>query len=209
MTTSLHEHWNQKYASSTTTQLGWYEEHPTPSLDYIERCGFSKKATILDVGSGATTLISKLIERGYENIFAADISSVALEKAKNLLNEEERSCVQWVVDDVANSNKIQKLENIALWHDRAVFHFLTEAEDRQAYFSLLKKVVMRGGYVIIATFALYGATHCSGLPVQRYSVDSLTNFLGEGFKLVEAMDHTYEMPSGDTRPFIYTRFQKV
>ncbi len=209
MTPSLQEHWNQKYVSSPTTSLGWYEENPVPSLQFIEKCGVPKDSLIIDVGSGTSTLIANLVELGYQNIFAADISSVALEKAKSLLNKEQRSHTQWIVDDVANSIEIQKLEDIALWHDRAVFHFLTEAEDQKAYLSLLKKVVMRGGYVIIATFALDGASHCSGLPVQRYSVDSLASFLGDEFKLIEGMNYTYQMPSGDTRPYIYTRFQKV
>ena len=209
MKKSLQEDWNQKYASSLQTKLGWYEEDPAPSLAYIERCGLPKDAPILDVGSGKTTLISKLIDGGYQNIFAADISNIALEKARSLLSEEQQPHVRWIVDDIAHSTEIQNLEGIALWHDRAVFHFLTKDENRQAYLSLLQKVVKHGGHVIMATFALTGATHCSGFPVQGYSVDTLTKFMGEGFKLIEAMDYIYQMPSGDSRPYIYTHFERV
>ncbi|MDO8972175.1 MAG: hypothetical protein Q7U74_15885, partial [Saprospiraceae bacterium] len=108
-----------------------------------------------------------------------------------------------------NPSSILQLENVAVWHDRAVFHFLIEEQHRQTYHSLLQKKVMPGGFVIMATFATGGANKCSGLPVQRYSVESLSEFMGDEFRLVESLDYTYQMPSGDLRPYVYTRFQKI
>jgi SAM-dependent methyltransferase len=205
----LKNHWNKKYTDTPITQLGWYEPKSIHSIQLIENCGVSAHSPIADIGSGASTLIANLLEIGYQNIFAIDISDVALEKAKTLLTTEQSSKVHWMVDDITKPSSILHLENIAVWHDRAVFHFLTDERDRQIYRSLMQKTVMAGGFIVIAAFALEGAMHCSGLPVQRYSAGSLCEFFGDGFKLIESLDHTYHMPSGDARPYVYARFQKL
>lgn len=209
MTSILKEHWNKKYSDEPASQLGWYESRSFPSIQLIGNCELPKHSSILDVGSGVSTLISNLLELGYHNLYAVDISDVALEKAKTLLHKVQATQVHWVVDDITKPSALLKIEDIAVWHDRAVFHFLTEEQHRQTYHSLLQKIVMPGGFVIMATFAIGGATKCSGLPVQRYSVESLCEFLGDGFRLVESLDYTYQMPSGDLRPYVYTRFQKI
>jgi len=209
MTTLLKDHWNKKYTDTPITQLGWYESKSIPSVQLIEDCAVPKHSPIVDVGSGTSTLVANLLELGYQNLFAIDISDVALEKAKTLLNKEQATQVHWMVDDITNPSSVLQLQNIAVWHDRAVFHFLTEEQNRQTYRSLVQKVVMPGGFIVIATFALEGAIHCSGLPVQRYSVDGLCEFFGDEFKLVESLDFTYKMPSGDVRPYVYARFQKI
>jgi EEF1A lysine methyltransferase 2 len=209
MTSPLKEHWNGKYANTPITQLGWYELKSTPSIQLIENCAVSKSSAIIDVGSGTSTLIASLLGLGYQNLYAVDISDVALEKAKTFLNKEQATQVKWLVDDITNPSDLLHLQNIAVWHDRAVFHFLTEEQHRQTYHSLLQKIVMPGGFVIMAAFAMNGATKCSGLPVQRYSAESLSDFLGKEFTLIESLDYTYQMPSGDLRPYVYARFQKV
>ena len=206
---TLRDHWNKKYTNTPITQLGWYESKSQPSLRLIENCAVSKAAVIVDVGSGASGLIANLLELGYQNLYAVDISDVALEKAKALLDPEQAARVHWVVDDITNPSDVLQIQNVKVWHDRAVFHFLTEEQHRQIYHSLLQKLLMPGGFVIMAAFAPSGATMCSGLPVQRYSAEGLSAFLGSGFKLMESLDHTYQMPSGDLRPYVYTRFQKI
>src|SRR3972149_4272244 len=132
MTPSLREHWNKKYTDSPITQLSWYESKPIQSIQLIENCGVPKSSTIIDVGSGTSTLIAN------------------------------------------PSDNILQLQNVAVWHDRAVFHFLSEVQHRQTYHSLLQKTVMPNGFVIMATFAMNGATKFSGLSVQRYSAESLS-----------------------------------
>lgn len=209
MTSSLKEHWNKKYMDDPITQLGWYESKSFPSIQLIEQCAVPKDYPIVDIGSGTSVLISNLLELGYNNLYAMDISDVALEKAKALLNKEQVDQVHWLVDDITNPITVLQLENVAVWHDRAVFHFLTEEQHRHTYHSLMQKVVMPGGFIIMATFALGGAAKCSGLPVQRYSVESLCEFFGDGFRLIESLDYTYRMPSGDMRPYVYARFQKM
>ncbi|MCJ7724658.1 MAG: class I SAM-dependent methyltransferase, partial [Anaerolineales bacterium] len=197
------------YTNNPITQLGWYEAQSFPSVQLIERCAVPKHYPIVDIGSGTSTLISDLLELGYQNLYPIDISDVALEKAKALLDKERAAQVHWIVDDITNPSTVLQLQNAAVWHDRAVFHFLTEEQDRQTYHSLLQKIVMPGGFVIMATFALDGATKCSGLPVQRYSAESLSEFFGYGFRLIESSNYTYQMPSGELRPYVYTRFQKT
>jgi SAM-dependent methyltransferase len=208
MAKSLKDHWDKKYADTPITQLGWFETKSIPSVQLIENCGVSKDAPIADIGSGTSTLIANLLDLGYQNIFAIDISSVALEKAKVLLPPEQAIQVHWVLDDITHPASMLQLPKIAVWHDRAVFHFLTGEQDRQTYRSLVEQILMPGGFVVIATFAVEGAAYCSGLPVRRYNVDRLREFFSEGYKLVESLDYMYKMPSGDIRPYVYARFQK-
>ena len=209
MSLPLKEHWDKKYSDTPITQLGWYEERSQPSVALIENCALPKQSAIMDVGSGASILIANLLDLGYRNLYGVDISSVVLEKSKARLGRERAALVHWMVEDITSPSALLQNQKAAIWHDRAVFHFLTEEQDRRAYHSLLQKIVLLGGFVILAAFAMDGATMCSGLPVQRYSAESLTDFLGSGFKLIQSLDYTYHTPSGDLRPYVYARFQKV
>jgi EEF1A lysine methyltransferase 2 len=209
MKSSLNEHWDKIYFSNSITRLGWYEAEPSPSIQLIEKCAISKHDLLIDVGSGTSTLIPRLLELGYQNLVAIDISEVALEKARSLLEKEQAAKVQWMVEDMTNPRAAQHLQNVAIWHDRAMFHFLTEESQRQMYFSVLQKVLKPGGFVIMAAFAMNGAEKCSGLPVQRYNAESLGEFFGEGFRLFDRFDVAYRMPCGDLRPYVYARFQKI
>lgn len=204
----MKDHWDSIYSSKPVTQLGWYEPQPTPSLQLIERCGMDKHEAVLDIGSGASTLINALLEHGYENIYALDISEIALQKAKAELGAEKADRVQWMVEDITQPSKAFNILGIALWHDRAVFHFFTDDQQRQNYLDTLLKVLRPGGYVILAAFAIGGASKCSGLDVRNYDVESLVQFLGPDFQLIESRQHTYQMPSGDLRPYVYTLFQR-
>jgi SAM-dependent methyltransferase len=208
VTETLKEHWDFVYSSKPIAKLGWYEPQPTPSLELIRRCVLGFHDPILDVGSGASTLIPALLEEGYENITALDISSVALQKAQAELGAEKAARVRWLVEDVTQPSGSFDLSNIVLWHDRAVFHFLTTEHQRRNYLATLAKVLRLGGYVILAAFEIGGASKCSGLDVQNYDVESLVQFLGSEFSLMESRSHTYRMPSGDLRPYVYALFQR-
>ena len=202
------EHWDDVYGLREVTQLGWYEETPEKSLELIDKCSIGKDERILDVGAGASTLIDNLVERGFQDIIAVDISQEALKKSKERLGKKASS-VGFIVDDLTRPKHLNKLRPIGLWHDRAVLHFLTEDKGRRAYLSALRHVVRAGGYVIIAAFSLEGAPKCSGLDVRRYDVNMIQEFLGNDFRLMEHFDHLYHMPSGDTRPYIYALFQRI
>jgi len=163
----MKEHWNAVYDSRETTQTGWYEETPEQCIDLIEKCNIDTNETILDVGVGASTLIDNLILLGYKSIVAVDISEIALKKLKERLGENASS-VTLIEDDLTNPEHLQKLEDVAIWHNRVVLHFLTQESDRDKYLATLQQAVKKGGYVIMAAFSLDDASKCSGLDVRRY-----------------------------------------
>ncbi len=203
----LKSHWNDAYSKSETKKLGWYETFPEPSLQLIKKCNFNKEASLLNVGVGATTLIDELINIGYKNIIANDLSLTALEIIKNRVGDNKNK-VKWIVDDLTKSKILINNEPVDLWHDRAVLHFFNEETEQDAYFKLLNKLVKPEGFVIIAAFNLNGATKCSGLPVYRYDEKMLIEKMGNSFELIESFDFTYQMPSGDLREYIYTLFKR-
>lgn len=207
LSNNLKLHWDNAYDKSVVDKLGWYEAIPEPSLQLINQCNFRKNATLLNVGAGATTLVDELLKLGYKNIIVNDISPIALNKLKARL-ADERNSIKWIIDDLTQPTKLSQIGPIDLWHDRAVLHFFVNEQDQNNYFNLLKKLVRSKGFVIIATFNLNGATKCSGLPVHRYDENILQEKLGNDFKLKKAFDYNYQMPSGDTRAYVYTLFMR-
>jgi SAM-dependent methyltransferase len=203
------EHWNKVYSTNVINNLGWYEETPKPSLDLIAKCWLAKEAAILDVGSGATTLIDNLIHLGYKNILALDISEIALEKLKGRLSKENSEFVQFIADDITEPQRIDLLLKADLWHDRTVLHFLTDKKRQTGYLLTLKRIVKKGGHVIIAVFSPEGAKKCSGLNVKNYDHQMISDFLGNDFELMEYFNHLYINPSGDKRPYVYTLFKRI
>lgn len=202
------KHWNAAYQKSPVTNLGWYEENPAPSIELIEACSLPKEALIFNAGAGASTLISELLTKGYENLVVNDISSVALTELKNNLLVPKSALIKFIVDDLTNPAELLKLKNIDLWHDRAVLHFFTEEKDQKTYFDLLKSVLKPKGFVILAEFNLEGAKKCSGLDVFNYNEEMLQERLGNDFELLKSFNYTYTQPSGNTREYVYTLFQK-
>jgi len=204
----LQNYWDTIYSVVDYQKNGWYEEVPQKSLDLIQKLNLDKNANILNIGAGTTTLVDYLLEQGFKNISATDISSTALDLLKERLKNDANK-IDWITDDLTNPTLLQDIEPVDLWIDRAVFHFFTEVKDQETYLELLAQKVKKGGYVILATFNLKGASKCSGLPVRRYSELMLKSKLESNFELVESFEYIYTMPSGDTRPYIYTLFKKV
>ncbi len=206
-TINYKNHWDKAYIKSPTEKLGWYEEKSTPTLELITKTQLSKDATILNVGSGSSTLIDDLLAKGYTNIIANDISSEALISLEERLGVDKDK-VQYIEDDLIQPTELQKLK-VDLWNDRAVLHFFTEELQRKAYFDLLKKTVKVDGFVIIATFAIDGAKKCCGLNIHQYNTEMLVSYLGESFELVESFHYTFTNPNKDPRPYIYTLFKRT
>ena len=204
----MQAHWEAIYAAKAAPQLGWYEARPEPSLALIARCGLAPEAPILDVGAGASTLVDCLLEQGYTRITALDLSLAALEQAQARLGTERAAQVRWVVGDILGAETLPEMEPVALWHDRALLHFLTDEARQSAYLAALRGVLRPGGYVVIAAFAVGGATMCSGLPLVNYTLQGLAERLGEEFELLESLEYVYTMPSGDTRPYVYGLFRR-
>ncbi|MCF6364811.1 MAG: class I SAM-dependent methyltransferase [Bacteroidales bacterium] len=201
----LRHHWNKKYTKTPDEQLGWYETDLSKTIELIEKTNLNKDSNILIIGAGTTTLIDELLKKNYTNITATDISEVALQKLKDRINTDK---VKFIIDDLTKPKEINKIQKVDLWIDRAVLHFFTEKKDRETYFNLLKRNIKSNGFALIAQFNTDGAETCSGLPVFRYNKEMLVIELGKEFDLTESFNHTYIMPSGNERPYIYTLFKK-
>ncbi len=197
-------HWQQVYESRPSDQLSWFQTAPTLSLSLIRSSGIPLSGRIIDVGGGSSNLIDHLFTTGYRSLTVLDISENALAQSKQRLGPAA-SQINWIVADILAWNPEQHFD---LWHDRAVFHFLTQPEDRQLYVTALKAALPPEGTAIIATFALDGPERCSGLPVRRYSPQTLAAELGNEFTLIETATEDHPTPSGAIQHFVYCRFQR-
>lgn len=202
---SSKEHWDNVYTNKPHEKLGWYEKDLSPSIELLNLADLKPSSRILNVGAGSTVLIDYLLEQGYENLIATDISEVSLQKLESRAGSKH---VEYIVDDLTHPNKLNHIAAVDLWIDRAVLHFFTDEKDQKTYFDLLKKLISPKGFVIIAEFNLEGALKCSGLDVCRYDTQMIAQGLGSEFELIKNFDYTYTMPSGDTREYIYTLFQR-
>jgi len=197
---SLKTHWEHIYQAKAPTQVSWYQEHSLQSLKFIAQTGIAKTGHIIDVGGGPSALIGDLLKEGYQHITVLDISAAALEAARQRLGSRANE-VTWLEADVLQTKL--PYQEYDLWHDRAVFHFLTEFEDRRLYVNAVKEVVKPGGHVIVATFASDGPERCSGLPVVRYEPESLHNEFGAGFTLLDSTHEIHQTPFGTDQRFVY------
>lgn len=198
-------HWQTVYGTKAPTVVSWYQPHLELSLKLIVGTGVSSQAGIIDIGGGASTLVDDLLMRGFKNITVLDISSIALGTSQARLGESAQT-VTWLEADVLDTPLPKHTYDV--WHDRAVFHFLTDSRDRRQYVAALEHAVKPMGHVIMATFGLDGPTKCSGLDVVRYNPDDLRAELDDQFMLVESYSETHRTPAGTTQQFIYCHFRK-
>jgi SAM-dependent methyltransferase len=199
------EHWQRIYTERAPHQVSWYQARPEKSLELIRASGASANAGVIDVGGGASTLVDQLLQQGFKHLTVLDISAEALRKDKERLGVKA-SAVTWVNADITTAPLPPAA--YGLWHDRAVFHFLTDPEDRKRYKQVLEKSLQPGGHVIMATFALDGPPQCSGLEVARYSPPTLATEFGPTFRLLESAEQTHQTPFHTSQKFIYARFQR-
>ena len=193
-------HWEQVYTSNPATEVSWFQEHSALSLRLIQGTGVGKAGRIIDVGGGASTLVDDLLALGFGNVTVLDISAIALRMAQERLGPHA-SQVVWMEADITTVRLPRHSYDI--WHDRAVFHFLTRAEDRMRYVEAVRLAVRPGGYVIVATFAPDGPSQCSGLDTVRYSPDTLHDEFGAAFELVESTREVHVTPFSTEQRFIY------
>lgn len=197
---SIRDHWERVYHDKAPTELSWYQRHSERSLQLIEQTGIARSASIIDVGGGASTLVDDLLARGFSDVAILDLSAEALTRARQRLGAGAER-VKWLVADVLTTDL--PANSVDLWHDRAVFHFLTDPDHRAEYIAQVRRVVRPGGHVIVATFAEDGPTQCSGLPVQRYSATELHGTFGDDFQLERSERETHETPGGAEQRFVY------
>ncbi len=197
-------HWEQIYRTRSDREVSWFQPDPRLSLELIAAAGISPEQPIIDVGGGASRLVDALLAAGYEDVSVLDVAGEALRSSQRRLGPLQ-AWVGWFEQDVT---RFAPPRRFAIWHDRAVFHFLTDPADRLAYRRLLERAVLPGGQVIIAAFALDGPERCSGLEVVRYSPDTLAAELGRDFQLLEHRTESHTTPAGKIQKFSYCRFVK-
>jgi len=198
-------HWEHIYETKAPTQVSWYQEHAQYSLQFIQNTNVPKTGHIIDIGGGASTLADDLLAAGFQNVSVLDVSEHALQLARQRVGSRAGE-VNWIEADITQAELPEQAYDV--WHDRAVFHFLTRAEDRQKYVEAVRHSVKQGGHVIVATFAPDGPDKCSGLEVVRYSPTSLHDEFGAGFELKDSTKETHHTPFGTEQKFIYCYCRK-
>jgi len=199
------EHWEHVYSTKSVDAVSWYQAHAELSVQLIKDSGLATTAAIIDIGGGASMLVDDLLERDYGNLTVLDLSASALAAAGNRLGERAGR-VHWKLADITRDELLGDAYD--LWHDRAVFHFLTAPEDRQAYLRSVLRSLKPGGHVMISTFAEDGPGQCSGLPVMRYSADGLHREFGGSFTLVRHGRELHHTPFATIQPFTWCHFRK-
>jgi len=193
-------HWEQIYKQKAPDQVSWYRPHLETSLAFIEQAAPGRSPSIIDVGAGESTLVDDLLARGYTNVTVLDISQIAIDANRKRLGDAAEH-VRWVVADITRVELEPATYDV--WHDRAVFHFLTLASDRAAYVRQVASAVKRGGHVIVSAFGPEGPTKCSGLEVVRYDAESMHGEFGPRFRLVGSSKELHTTPFGTTQQFLY------
>lgn len=201
--TERSSHWNTVYTTKAEDSVSWFQPVPQISLDLIGRAGATAASAIIDIGGGASALVDHLLDAGHRDVSVLDIADSALAKTRARLGPERAGQVHWLVADIAAWKPARVYD---IWHDRAVFHFLTDPADRAAYLAALRAGTKAGSQVIIGTFAADGPERCSGLPVQRYAPADLAATLGADFTVVEALPHDHRTPGGSIQKFQFSRF---
>jgi len=200
------ERWERVYTSKPTDAVSWFQKHPEKSLALIRHTGVAHAASIIDVGGGASTLVDDLLDDGYSSITVLDLSAAALAAAQRRLGSRARA-VHWLEADITSVSLPAAAYNV--WHDRAVFHFLTSSQQRSAYVQAVVRAVKPGGHVIVATFAEDGPTQCSGLPVMRYRPEQLHAEFGQPFQLLKHIKEEHHTPFGTIQNFVYCYCRKA
>ena len=196
-TPGLGAHWDATYLRRGAS-VSWFQSEPAVSLDLIAETGISPEAAVIDIGGGASSLVDRLVYRGFKDVSVLDISSVAIDEARRRLPPD--APVAWVVQDVLSW---QPPRLYGLWHDRAVFHFLVSPSEQARYRRILASALAPGGFVVIGTFAADGPESCSGLPVARYTEQDLAAVLGDGFTPVAFRREVHRTPVGGIQPFAW------
>ena len=204
MTTKAH--WDKVYSSKPAQAVSWFAPHLETSLKLIHTASTNKEAAIIDIGGGESTLVDDLFSEGYRNLSVLDISQKAIDVTKGRMGQNANR-IQWYCADITQACLPEAYFDI--WHDRAVFHFLTKQSYRDQYIERVKRSVKHGGYVIMATFGPEGPTQCSDLDIVRYDSKSLHNQFGDAFQLLESSTEIHQTPMGTTQQFLYCFYRML
>lgn len=197
-------HWENIYQTKDLKQVSWYQPKPKTSLALISEFNLNKDAAIIDIGGGDSFLADYLLKFGCSNLTVLDISEKALEKAKARLGDDAKK-IEWIVSDITKFSPSKKYD---LWHDRAAFHFLTEADEIEEYVNLVSKTLKSNGKLIIGAFSENGPTKCSGIEIKQYSYENLIQLFSEHFEKLDCKYVDHETPSGSIQNFTFCTFRK-
>jgi 2-polyprenyl-3-methyl-5-hydroxy-6-metoxy-1,4-benzoquinol methylase len=202
---SKRSHWQQVYQTKSATDVSWFQAVPQQSLDFIKSFNLDKTAAIIDIGGGDSLLADELLKLGYTNITVLDISAAAIKKAKARLGATAKN-VKWIVSDILDFAASEKYD---CWHDRATFHFLTNAADTEQYVQIANSAVSENGKIVVATFSTEGPLKCSGLPVKQYNESLLSQTLQRWFKKIRCITTDHLTPFNTLQNFIFCSFKKT
>ena len=202
---AIKRHWEEIYRTKdTTTDVSWYQANAATSTELVVSTGKDKNSPIIDIGGGDSRFVDKILELGFKKIFMLDISSLAIEKAKKRLRGKTKS-VYWIEADVLEFDTRIRFD---IWHDRAMFHFLTKKKDIACYVKIAGKLVKPGGALLLATFSLRGPKRCSGLGIRRHSKSSLKESFGENFSYIKSFEEVHVTPFNTRQIFLFSVFQR-
>lgn len=198
-------HWNDRYRTTAVEKLGWFRTHLERSLQWIGQLGLADDAPIIDIGAGASTLVDDLLELGFTELHALDVSAEALAITRKRLGDKAQD-IEWRVADVTSAELPEA--SFDLWHDRAVFHFLTNEGDRDLYRQTLRHTLRPSGYLLIGVFSPDAPPKCSGLPVQRYTLEQLEAEFSGDFEMISESSDLHVTPGGVQQPYVYALFRR-
>ena len=201
----MQEHWENVWSRKKSNEVSWYQKYPETSIDLILSTNPSKNAKIIDVGGGDSNLVDKLLDMGFKDITLLDISTKALERAKEKLGDRS-NLVKFIECDIRDFDTNERYD---IWHDRALVHFLTSEDDLKNYVELVKKHVNEYGYLILATFSINGPMMCSGLDTRQFSEESMRKLFSEGFKHIKSFEEEHVTPHGMGQIFTWSVFRKT
>lgn len=199
------EHWENVYQTKSSSEVSWYELDPNQSLERIVDVAGNSRGRVIDVGGGQSFLVDRLLEAGFAHVAVLDISQAAINATKARLGDRV-SQVEWIVADITQRDSLGEFD---VWHDRAVFHFITDPEDRRHYVELLKRCLPIGGYFVVGAFAKGGPDKCSGLPICQYGAATMQAELGPSFEPVECSEYLHTTPTGKPQQFFFGSYKRV
>jgi SAM-dependent methyltransferase len=199
------QHWENVYQTKSSTEVSWYEPDPKQSLYLILQVTGESRGRVLDVGGGQAFLVDRLLDTGFKQVAVLDISQTAIDATKARLGERA-SQVEWIVADITHRDLLGEFD---VWHDRAVFHFIMDPDDRRHYVELLKRSLPIGGHFVVGTFAKGGPEKCSGLPICQYDATTMQAELGPSFEPVECSEYLHTTPTGKPQQYFFGVYKRV
>ena len=198
------KHWENVFSTKSPNEVSWTQVYPKTSMDYLEALQLPKTANIIDCGGGDSNLVDALLENGFENIWILDISATALEKAKNRLGDKAKN-VHWIVSDITDFETDVKFD---FWHDRAVFHFLTDETSISKYVEIISNAITINGHFLLGTFSENGALKCSGLDIKQYSEISMKETFSKNFEAEKCFTENHTTPFNTIQNFQFCGFKR-